>query len=191
VFIGIVRSISQERGLDSFSSGPVFTFDVLEVGRGEAAPTVRLRNGECDYDFEIGQSYIVYANVDRGERGALKASACSRTAPLSEAFADLDYIRALPSVTAEKRTRGWLTGTVLRARSGEPTAGQSDEEWDSTGIPKPMSTDGSSWLCPPINGMSCTPSAIGFASTSAARPNASSNTPSRCRFRAATSCGSP
>jgi hypothetical protein len=117
VFTGTVRSLAPERVGDgqSWYDRSVTTFDVLEVVRGEPAATIPLRSGSlCDYNFEIGQSYVVYAKI---EGNVLRTTPCNRTGPLSGAGADAACFRELSSVSAEKRARGWLTGTVYRAVS--------------------------------------------------------------------------
>ena len=104
-----------------------FTFDVIETPRGEASQSIVIRSGgsSCDRDFDVGESYVVYAWREDGE---VTTSGCSRTARLSDALEDLAYIRGLPP-TPPKDARGWLTGTVRRNGSEESPSPQTDEDF--------------------------------------------------------------
>ena len=47
--------------------------------------------GDCGYDFQIGETYLVYANNDEGADSFFTGS-CTRTRRLSDAGADLAYL---------------------------------------------------------------------------------------------------
>lgn len=46
----------------------------------------------CGYDFEVGETYLVYAFID--ERGRMMTHLCSRTRPASFAQTDLNYLES-------------------------------------------------------------------------------------------------
>jgi hypothetical protein len=48
--------------------------------------------GECGYDFQAGETYLVYANYDEGSANSLSTDVCTRTRRLSEAGEDLAYL---------------------------------------------------------------------------------------------------
>ena len=129
VFIGVVRSVTIEKVTHERYTYDLsaFTFDVIETPRGEASESIviRSRGSSCDWVFEVGESYVVYAWREGGE---VTTSGCSRTARLSNALEDLAYIRELPP-TPPKDDRGRLTGTVRRHGSPESPAPQTDEDF--------------------------------------------------------------
>ncbi len=47
--------------------------------------------GECGYDFQAGETYLVYADSDEGSN-VLSTSSCTRTRRLSDAGEDLTYL---------------------------------------------------------------------------------------------------
>ena len=69
--------------------------DVLTLAGGPA----------CGFDFEVGHSYLVYA--ERTPSGELRANHCMRTAPMEDSSGDLAYLRSLPTL----RPVGQITGT--------------------------------------------------------------------------------
>jgi hypothetical protein len=48
--------------------------------------------GDCGYDFQAGETYLVYANNDEGSSNSLSTDVCTRTRRLSEAGEDLAYL---------------------------------------------------------------------------------------------------
>jgi hypothetical protein len=48
--------------------------------------------GDCGYDFQAGETYLVYANNDEGSSNSLSTDICTRTRRLSEAGEDLAYL---------------------------------------------------------------------------------------------------
>lgn len=48
----------------------------------------------CEYDFRVGESYLVYAYSNAGPIKGLVTSPCTRTAKLGEAGADLEELGA-------------------------------------------------------------------------------------------------
>jgi len=52
-------------------------------------------DADCGYGFRLGGQYLVYAYTDKNK--TLHTSICTRTRPISEATADLEYIRGLPN----------------------------------------------------------------------------------------------
>ena len=56
-----------------------------------------LGDSDCGYGFRLGGQYLVYAHSDNNK--TLQTSICTRTRPISEATADLEYIRGLSNAT--------------------------------------------------------------------------------------------
>ena len=71
-------------------------FEVEETFRGQQRTSVEVTTGQgggdCGFDFRTGEHYLVYAN-HLPQTGQLYTGICSRTRPLSEAEADLDFLR--------------------------------------------------------------------------------------------------
>lgn len=76
----------------------------VEIGTGAGG-------GDCGFDFEQGETYLVYAGQS-AVTGRLETGICTRTALISEAEADLAYLRALE--TADKVVS--MYGMVYRER---------------------------------------------------------------------------
>jgi hypothetical protein len=68
---------------------------------------------DCGYDFQVGETYLVYANSDEGS-GMLSASSCSRTRRVSEAGDDLAYLFFYKDKREESgRLEGFVTTNAL------------------------------------------------------------------------------
>lgn len=88
VFVGeVLESSSDKLYLASGLNYTYYTIKVIEPLKGNYHPKYKLRtfekisHGSCDYTFEVGKKYLIYANYDNGK---LSAHICSRTAPLEE-----------------------------------------------------------------------------------------------------------
>ncbi len=68
--------------------------------------TVWTDSGDCGYNFQTGETYLVYADDDE-ETGQLATSTCHRTTRLSDAGADLAYLYYLKS--GGIRLEGFIT----------------------------------------------------------------------------------
>ncbi len=92
VFAGqVVDAAPEAEGEVVSSADPIaYTFEVSEVWKGEATPTVIIRtardSASCGFSFVAGESYVVYATESEG---VLSTNLCSRTAPLANAEEDL------------------------------------------------------------------------------------------------------
>ena len=71
----------------------------------------------CDYLFQIGETYLVYAYGDEKELGT---SICSRTRPLSEAGEDLPALRDLVKENSGTKISGYVA--ALGLINSEPVA---------------------------------------------------------------------
>jgi len=113
VFAGKVVSIEPQvaDGLNSFTNRRV-RFEVAEGFRGVDTAEVDVYTGngggDCGYAFVVGGSYLVYAYQATGST-RLTTGICSRTQPLSQAAADLGYMRSLPATGAQGAT---ISGSV-------------------------------------------------------------------------------
>lgn len=92
----------------------VFVFRVEEGFRGveatEVQVTTGMGGGDCGYNFQIGERYIVYAGRDANN--TIITSICTRTRPLIEAGEDLEYIRNL----SRREPGAFLSGEIRRYR---------------------------------------------------------------------------
>ena len=69
--------------------------------------------GDCGYHFQVGESYLVYADADE-ESDAITTDACSRTRRLSDAGDDLAYLYYWKNFGDESaRLEGFLTSDLL------------------------------------------------------------------------------
>jgi Carboxypeptidase regulatory-like domain len=95
VFVGNVVSIES-----SSVGGRRVQLAVVEAFRGFQLSQVTLGTGygqsDCDYPFQMGESYVVYAH--RSPQGQLSTNICSRTRPVRIATEDLSYLRSLASI---------------------------------------------------------------------------------------------
>jgi hypothetical protein len=48
--------------------------------------------GECGFDFQAGETYVVYGNYDEGSANSLSTDVCTRTRRLSDAGDDLAFL---------------------------------------------------------------------------------------------------
>ena len=100
----------------------VVIMEVLEDWQGvDGEKRVEVRTGagggDCGFDFEDGETYVVYANRAR-QTSRLETGICSRTAKLEDAAIDLAYMRGL----ARADNTASLYGLVIRERQAiDPT----------------------------------------------------------------------
>ena len=66
-------------------------FKVKTTFRGEESVEVWTDSGDCGYDFQVGETYLVYADEDE-ESGRVNTSVCYRNRRLSDAGDDLAYL---------------------------------------------------------------------------------------------------
>lgn len=118
VFTGRVSEITRPLPVDPSNpdivsdNGRLVRFEINDTFRGVAAGgrvELVLPGSSCDYGFEAGQSYFVYAGRNP-QNGRISTSNCGRTRPLAEAEDDLAYARDL---RAGKRGPS-VFGVVLR-----------------------------------------------------------------------------
>ncbi|HEV8583280.1 MAG TPA: hypothetical protein VGX68_29805 [Thermoanaerobaculia bacterium] len=87
-------------------------FEVLEAFVGVSGPEVEVQSGSAEqafgYEFEVGESYMIYAS--RTESGALATSICRGSGPLARAAEDLAYARA----AVKEAPRTSVIGRVAR-----------------------------------------------------------------------------
>ena len=69
--------------------------------------------GDCGYDFQAGETYLVYANNDEGSANSLSTDVCTRTRRLSEAGEDLSYLFFYKDQPAASRLEGFATTDEL------------------------------------------------------------------------------
>jgi hypothetical protein len=80
---------------------------------GEDALDVWTPFGDCGYDFQAGETYVVYANYDEGSANSLSTDVCTRTRRLSEAGEDLAYLFFYRNQPKSARLEGFTTTDEL------------------------------------------------------------------------------
>jgi len=123
IFVGRVTSIGPPPANTPNYAIATTHFAVTESFAGVSSETYDVVNGgsTCDYHFEVGKEYLVYAN--RGD-----VAVCSPTMKLENAADDLKYLRAIP---AARPRNGRIIGIAIhdepsfapQDRKPEPFAG--------------------------------------------------------------------
>src|SRR5262245_22945710 len=123
VFIGTSKELSWFEYEDKLPElvikrkQPVFHFSIDQAFRGvsgsQVAVLTGMGGGDCGYGFKIGEQYLVYASRDRDPqmKGMLATSVCTRTRPLRDAGADLEYIEGLSKASPG----GLVFGSVIKS----------------------------------------------------------------------------
>lgn len=106
VFIGTAK----EKISAPLPYGAAVRFDVEKNFRGSSRRTVLtyIYLGSCEDRLLVGERYLVYAHRISND-GALELRSCSRTVTITDAGADLDYIRAL-NRTGHQSISGMILG---------------------------------------------------------------------------------
>ena len=118
VFVGTVtfNTTTKVKEYGSEFTQRLVRFHVDRQLRGVDANEVEVITGlgdsDCGYGFRLGGQYLVYAH--RNAEKMLSTSTCTRTRPLSEATADLEYTRGLSKASPG----GTISGTVGLRRAG-------------------------------------------------------------------------
>jgi hypothetical protein len=73
------------------AQGRRIRFKVKTAFRGEEPEEVWTDSGDCGYDFQVGETYLVYADEDE-ETDRINTSVCYRNRRLSDAGDDLAYL---------------------------------------------------------------------------------------------------
>jgi hypothetical protein len=124
VFAGTVSRIVDGKDIFVLTRDPDVTvsvaeFEVLRIWKGEQSRTIRIVTGftNCDYRFEVGRTYLVYAapyaNLASGRLGA---KICLPTKAYEDAHADLEELGSGQPVEADPKQ----PGTDSQPRSPEP-----------------------------------------------------------------------
>ncbi|HYP29000.1 MAG TPA: hypothetical protein VE262_19980 [Blastocatellia bacterium] len=103
----------------SFGTGPgVVRLSVERSYKGTQGSEVQFdyHHDGCDYPFEAGGRYLVYANL---EDGKLKTDKCKRTRPLAKAAPDLKYIGGLERNEPQATIYGYVFRRTIGDK-GEP-----------------------------------------------------------------------
>jgi hypothetical protein len=85
-------------------------------GEKEESEEVWTDSGDCGYDFQVGETYLVYADEDE-ESGRINTSVCYRNRRLSDAGDDLAYLYFFQNGGDESaRLEGFVTADELYQR---------------------------------------------------------------------------
>ena len=79
------------------------------IARSQAYGQEATMMSSCDYDFEPGRQYLIYAR--RTAEGRWTTAMCAGTKPVEDAAADLDYLATIPGA----EPMGRVYGSVERA----------------------------------------------------------------------------
>jgi hypothetical protein len=91
-------------------------FKVKTTFRGEESVEVWTDSGDCGYDFQVGETYLVYADEDE-ESGRINTSVCYRNRRLSDAGDDLAYLYFFQNGGDESaRLEGFVTADEFYQR---------------------------------------------------------------------------
>jgi hypothetical protein len=86
----------------------IVTVKTLEPFVGTVSGWVSVETGlggsDCGYDFGLGGKYLIYAR--REKDGSLTTSICNRTQKVSDAGADLTYLRTIKNLPDTGRLHG-------------------------------------------------------------------------------------
>jgi hypothetical protein len=125
VFIGIPRLLHGDGS--SNETEDLVVFDVLQVFKGAQGAQIGVHSGigktemsSCGYSFEVGKTYLVFANSYDGSR--LMVAACSYTAPVERSGTALRLLRKEPPngddlltpSEFQKSSKGRILGVVRR-----------------------------------------------------------------------------
>jgi hypothetical protein len=121
----------RKENASSVNSGPTASRDKEE--KEEAGfQDVWTTSGDCAYDFQIGETYLVYANEEEGS-GYFFTSGCMRTKRLSDAGEDLSYLYFYKNQPAKSaRLEGFATSERRSQLAVDPIH-------DVAAIPSPVS----------------------------------------------------
>jgi protocatechuate 3,4-dioxygenase beta subunit len=81
------------------------------IAASQAHPGESVMRSSCDYDFQLGKQYVIYAR--RTSEGRWTTSMCTGTKPIEEAAADLDYMASIPLAEPTGRVYGKIERTIL------------------------------------------------------------------------------
>ncbi len=91
VFLATAEEITKSENL----YGSKTKLKVEEAFKGVNSPQeIILNEGVCEFNFEVGETYLVYATRDK-KTNFLRVFLCSRTTSLKNAVQDLEFIRLL------------------------------------------------------------------------------------------------
>ena len=128
-------------------------FDVEENFRGPERKSIEVTTGmgggDCGFSFRTGERYVVYAG-DAPNIGRLYTGICTRTSPVSEAGADLEFLRRLGDPSRGAGVEGTILELVRDPKTNDVTTRgmmqgvrvvveSSGKHWDAT-------TDAGGWF---------------------------------------------
>jgi hypothetical protein len=122
VFSGRVVQIDDvKRGTEeSYFLTKKVKFAVIDAFRGVTGETLDIYTGsgggDCGYNFELNESYLVYAWDNEGKPST---GICSRTRRLTDAAADLAYIRGLADAKPGGRVYGLVRQYLAQRENDE------------------------------------------------------------------------
>ena len=108
IFVGTVRTIEAvhivdgkvKRGRDragSLQNWQAFKFKVVEALKGVSSSSIIVNSGDegCRVGFDIGQTYLVYADRYKHQPGFLTTTYCHRNSNIERAQDEVKWLRDL------------------------------------------------------------------------------------------------
>ena len=115
-----VDDIPRKDNGDYFLLSKRVKFAVIDPFRGVTGQTVEVLTGsgggDCGYNFQLNESYLVYAWDNEGK---ISTGICSPTKRLSDAGEDMAYIRGLPDAPSGGRIYGRVSQYLVRRSDDE------------------------------------------------------------------------
>lgn len=111
-------------------------FKVRTVFRGEEEDFLEVWTpfGDCGYDFQKGETYLVYADSDEGT-DIIETNSCSRTRRLSDAGEDLAYLFFFQNGGDQSaRLEGFVTSDVLYQLDQDPLHDPKKVKYPAPGV---------------------------------------------------------
>ncbi|HEU0251536.1 MAG TPA: carboxypeptidase regulatory-like domain-containing protein, partial [Pyrinomonadaceae bacterium] len=122
VFVGTVQSVRDAELSNTSWTPRVFRFSVdkayLGVTGSEIEVSTGRGGGDCGYNFQVGQRYLVYAYLNRNNR--LTTGICSRTTRYSQATEDLEFLDTVSSLPSGATIYGQVVRNTPPKKDAPP-----------------------------------------------------------------------
>ena len=115
VFLGKVVDIDKSAIMLGNAGEVKYTFDVLNVWKGENANLIEVYSGfdsaSCGYEFKLDEEYLVYTYESEGK---LLTSICENTRLLSEASDEVNELNKLAEYRSiDNNSPGWKNSNLV------------------------------------------------------------------------------
>lgn len=133
VFSGTVANV--EPNESTKFGGLTVTLQVAKVWKGDIGDEVQVHtagnSAACGYSFAKGETYLVYATRD--EADPMRVSLCSRTAPVSKAGEDLEFLgepaKQFDDASTRKKSKHGAANMKENCSASPGRAGRTSLTW--------------------------------------------------------------